>query len=163
MGFIRWLRDVLEEQVDARAEPGPRLVPSTQIIRRYREEGGDEPAALRGALAQLAGLRRELADDERWARLVRMVRETGDVWNADDWPAGFDPLVCAAPLCDRVAFECARCPVGQRQGARSCAHPDTAFGRVGQLVAAGRRDALREHLDQLEALLRAALAGRRGR
>ncbi len=142
----------------ARGPVDPRLLPARRVRQRFRERGGDSRAALRGALEQLAGLRVELEDDARWARLVRMVHETGDVWNAEDWPRGFDPLVCAASLCEHVAFECARCPIGRRQGERSCAHPQTAYGRVGELVREGERAALRAHLDQLEGTLREELA-----
>ena len=133
----------------------PRLLPAGEAIERYRQRGGDEAAALDGARQQLAGLRRELDDDERWERLVLMARQIGDPWNADDWPLGFDALLCAIPLCTHVAFECARCPVGQQQEGRSCADPSTAIARIGHLVRLGDRPALREHLDQLQARLQA--------
>ena len=132
-----------------------RLLPAGEAIERYRQRGGDEAAALEGARQQLAGLRRELDDDARWDRLVLIARQIGDPWNADDWPLGFDALLCAIPLCTHVAFECARCPVGQQQEGRSCAHPSTAIGRIGHLVRLGDRPALREHLDQIEARLEA--------
>lgn len=130
-----------------------RLLPTGEAIERYRQQGGDEAAALAGTRQQLAGLRRELDDDERWERLVLMARQIGDPWNADDWPLGFDALLCVIPLCTHVAFECARCPVGLQQEGRSCAHPTTAIGRIGHLVRLGDRPALREHLDPLEARL----------
>lgn len=134
-----------------------RLRPAGEAIERYRQQGGDEAAAIEGAREQLAGLRRELDDDERWERLVLMARRIGDPWNADDWPLGFDALLCVIPLCTHVAFECARCPVGSEQAGRSCAHPSTAIGRIGDLVRRGDRPALREHLDLLEARLQAQL------
>lgn len=149
VGVLAWLRREGPRSPDVRV----RLRSSTEVIERYREEGADAAAALRGAGLQLEGLRHELDDDDRWARLVHLSRQAGDPWNAYDWPLGFDGLVCAASLCADVSFECARCPVGRRQGERSCAHPDTAFGRIDMLVREGRREALREHLDALERLL----------
>ena len=113
----------------------------------------DLAAALDGSRQQLAGLRRELDEDDRWERLVRLARQAGDPWNADDWPLGFDALVVPIPLCTHLSFECARCPVGQRQDGRSCAHPDSAFGRVGELVRRGDRDGLRAWLDELRTRL----------
>lgn len=119
----------------------------------YREAGADLRAALDGSLAQVRGLRAEVDDDARWDALVELVRRTGDPWNADDWPLGFDPLLCCVPLCTHVAYECARCPVGVRQDGMACAHPTSHFGRIGQLVAAGDRPGLIVHLERLEALL----------
>lgn len=149
VGLLRWLRREPSAAPDSRV----RLRPSTEVIERYRAEGADAAAALRGAKQQLEGLRREVDDDERWARLVHLSRQAGDPWNAYDWPLGFDGLVCGASLCTDVSFECSRCPVGQRQSNRSCAHPDSAFGRIDGLVREGQRQRLREHLDALDALL----------
>jgi hypothetical protein len=137
---------------DPRAQ-GPRLRPAGEAIERYRRGGTDQAAALEAVRQQLAGLRREVDDDERWDRLVRLARQAGDPWNADDWPLGFDALLCAIPLCTHVAFECARCPVGMQQEGRSCAHPGTAIGRIGELVRRGDRPGLREHIGGLEARL----------
>lgn len=130
-----------------------RLRPAGEAIEEYRQRGADEGAAIEGVRQQLAGLRRELDDDARWDRLVLLARQIGDPWNADDWPLGFDALLCAIPLCTHVSFECARCPVGQQQEGRSCAHPSTAVGRIGELVRRGDRAGLRRHLDELEARL----------
>lgn len=152
-----WAR--LRRRSRSSAEPGDRLLPATEAIARYRRHGGDSAAAIGEVRRQLRGLRRELADDERWARLVRMARQAGDPWNADDWPLGFDALVCAIPLCTHVSFECAGCPVGRRQEGRSCAHPTSAFGRVGDLVRRGDRAALVEHLAAIEAILDEPRAG----
>lgn len=125
----------------------PRLVSSKDIIARYRSAGGDAAAAVEATLAQLRGLRAEIDDDARWARLVEIVRRAGDPWNADDWPLGFDALLCCVPLCTDVDYECTLCPVGKQQDGMSCAHPTSAFGRIGQLVLAGDRTELREHIE----------------
>lgn len=145
--FRRGVRD------RARGEPGPRLRSAEEALARYRDQGADLAAALDGSRQQLAGLRRELDEDDRWERLVRLARQAGDPWNADDWPLGFDALVVPIPLCTHLSFECARCPVGQRQDGRSCAHLDSAFGRVGELVRRGDRDGLRAWLDELRTRL----------
>jgi hypothetical protein len=135
------------------ADARPRLRPADEAIARYRERGGTEAAALAEARQQLAGLRGEIDDDARWARLVRLARQAGDPWNADDWPLGFDALLCVHVLCTHLAFECERCPVGRQQAGCSCAHPHTAIGRIGDLVRRGDRDGLRVQLGELEARL----------
>ena len=108
---------------------------------------------MRWTLRQLDGLRREVEDEVRWQRLVLLVAKTGDVWNAEDWPYGFDPLVVCAPLCAHVRFECERCPVGRLQHAMSCAHPQTMFGRIGEHVRRGERELLLAQLKSIESAL----------
>lgn len=135
------------------ADTRVRLRPAGESVERYRQQGATEAAALAEVRQQLAGLLREIDDDERWNRLVRLARQIGDPWNADDWPLGFDALLCAIPLCTHLSFECARCPVGRQQEGRSCAHPRTAIGQIGELVRRGDRDGLRVQLDELEARL----------
>ncbi|MEX1362839.1 MAG: hypothetical protein AB1Z98_06920 [Nannocystaceae bacterium] len=154
LGMLRrvgLLRRLLERSSPPPA--GPRLRPAGEAIERYRDRGGDPAAALEGARAQLLGLRHELDDDPRWDRLVLIARQIGDPWNADDWPLGFDALLCVITLCTQVSFECARCPVGRAQQGRSCAHPSTAVGRIGDLVRRGDRQGLRAHIDQTIARL----------
>jgi hypothetical protein len=150
---VSLLNRLLRRPAPDPASQGPRLRPAGEAVERYRQRGTDERAALEEVRQQLAGLRREVDDGERWDRLVRLARQAGDPWNADDWPLGFDALLCAIPLCTHVSFECARCPVGRQQEGRSCAHPGTAFGRIGELVRRGDRPGLCEHLDELEARL----------
>lgn len=135
-----------------------RLRSAEEVLSAFRGDGGDAAAALRWSLRQIEGLRREVQDAARWQRLLALVAKTGDVWNAEDWPYGFDALVCCAPLCARVSFECERCPVGKRQGSISCAHPQSLFGRIGEHVRAGDRDALLAHLQDVEIVLREELA-----
>jgi hypothetical protein len=135
--------------------PEPRrLLAARRVIGRWRADGGDGRSALRWTLRQVEGLRTEVDDPARWKRLSELVARTGDPWNADDWPDGFDALLCCVPLCHHVDYECKRCPVGKQQASMSCAHPTSAFGRLGELVRAGDRDSVRQHLDHLESLLR---------
>lgn len=154
MTVLGWLR---RRSAGGRDE-SVRLRSAAEVVAAFRADGGDGQAALRWSLRQIEGLRREVEDAGRWRRLLALVAKTGDVWNAEDWPYGFDALVCCAPLCARVSFECGRCPVGQRQGARSCAHPQSLFGRIGELVRAGDRDALLAHLHDVERVIRDELA-----
>jgi hypothetical protein len=149
--LARWIRR--GGPSSSAVDPTSRLRPASEAIERYHRAGGNEAAALEGVRQQLAGLRRELDDDARWERLVRLARQAGDPWNADDWPLGFDALVCAIPLCTQVSFECARCPVGRQQAEHSCAHPSTPIGRIGELVRRGDRPGLYAQLDELEARL----------
>ncbi len=92
-------------------------------------------------------------NDASWARLQEIVRRARDPWNADDWPLGFDALLCCVPLCTDVDYECARCPVGRTQDGMSCAHPESAFGAIWGLVERGDRDGLRARIERLERLL----------
>jgi hypothetical protein len=126
---------------------------ATDIVAQWRADGGDAGAAVRWTLRQVEGLRREVEDEVRWNRLVLLVAKTGDVWNAEDWPYGFDPLVVCAPLCADVSFECERCPIGRQQAARSCAHPQTMFGRIGEQVRHGERELLLARLRAIEGVL----------
>jgi len=152
VGLLDRLRQRLG-QATGPTVPLSRLRPADEAIAQYHQRGASEAAALEVARQQLVGLRREVDDDARWDRLVRLARQAGDPWNADDWPLGFDALLCVIPLCTHVSFECARCPVGRQQDGRSCAHPSTAIGRIGELVRRGDRPGLRTHIDELEAQL----------
>lgn len=155
MGLLQRLRLRPAPPPRPAAPAGPRLRPADEAVERYRQHGATEAAALAEVRQQLEGLRREMDDDARWDRLVLLARQIGDPWNADDWPLGFDALLCAIPLCTHLAFECARCPVGRQQEGRSCAHPSTTIGQIGDRVRRGDRDGLRELLDGLEARLEA--------
>jgi hypothetical protein len=151
---LEWLR----RRSGERADDVARLRSADEVLASFRADGGDAAAALRWSLRQIEGLRREVEDVARWQRLLALVAKTGDVWNAEDWPYGFDALVCCAPLCARVSFECGQCPVGKRQGSISCAHPQSLFGRIGELVRAADRDGVLAHLRDVELVLREELA-----
>lgn len=131
-----------------------RLLPAAQIVERFGADGGDAAAAQKWTRHQLAGLRYEVDDDARWPRLCEVVRCAADPWNADDWPLGFDALLCCVPLCTLVDFECSRCQIGREQDGMSCAHPTSAFGQLWHLIAARDREGLRAHIDDLERRLR---------
>jgi hypothetical protein len=129
-------------------------LPAESIVARWQERGGSQVTALAFALQQVRGLSALVAADSTWEHLTRLVARTGgDSWLARDWPDGFEPLMLCAPLCKFVDFECARCRVGRSQAGRSCVNPDSAFGRVGVLLAEGNRGSLSAYLTQLEAKL----------
>lgn len=130
-----------------------RVRSAQQVIAAYEAAGKTPTAALSQARAQVAGLLEHIADDERWSHLVRLARDVGDPWNADDWPLGFDAMVLVVSQCTHVAFECARCPVGQRQAKNSCAHPTTLVGQIGDAVRRGDRSAARRLLSALDDVL----------
>lgn len=133
--------------------PLVRLLPASEIKARLQCDGITDATARKWTLHQLAGLRREVDGDASWLRLCELVRRAADPWNADDWPLGFDALLCCVPLCTLVSFECKRCCVGQQQGGMSCAHPQSAFGTIWGRIHDRDRDGLRDHLARLERLL----------
>ncbi|MEM6991491.1 MAG: hypothetical protein AAF721_13365 [Myxococcota bacterium] len=135
------------------SDGAPRLRAAGEVVAAYRGDGANETGAIHWTLRQLEGLGAEVDDDERWARLCELVRRAGDPWNADDWPLGFDALLCCVPLCTHVDFECARCPVGKTQDGMSCAHPHSAFGTVWELIRARDRHGLRAQIERLTRLL----------
>ena len=147
------LRSWLRRSTSAREPRVHRLLPAADIVERYRRGGADERAAIDGTLTQIRGLREEIESEKRWKALVELARRIGDPWNADDWPLGFDPLLLCVPLCTNVDYECARCPIGQRQDDQSCTHPTSHFGRLGDLVRRADHPALLAALDSLEQTL----------
>ena len=152
--LVRLLRRALAtSHASTRLAARGRLVPATELVARFRGAQGGRTFALALTGEQVAALRALVQDEHGWLRLRELVARAGDPWNADDWPDGFDPLVVCAALCDHVAFECARCPVGERQSGRSCAHPQTLFGSVLPMILRGDRTALLEHLQTIDAVL----------
>jgi len=131
------------------------LLAHGEILAAWRAAGATPAAALHWTHEQVRALRRLIQDPEGWRRLLQ-VHASGraqDSWLATDWPTGFDELLVCAPLCTLVNFECARCTIGARQQAMTCAHPATVFGRIGAILERGDREALLRHLDEVEAML----------
>jgi hypothetical protein len=131
------------------------LLSFVQVVDAWRGDGADPAAARAWTRHQVAACRALLSSDVGWQRL-QAAFQCGrglDSWLATDWPSGFDELLLCAPLCQLVAFECARCTIGARQGSLSCAHPNTVFGRIGALLASGDRQGLINHLEQVEVML----------
>jgi len=148
----RLIKGLRQAQPEASREP--KLLSGEAVVEQWRAEGGTASGALALTLTQLDGLAAHVRRDSGWARLQTLVARAGDPWNAFDWPSGFDPLIVCAPLCQRVAFECTRCPVGQAQG-RSCSDPVTDIGTILGMIGRAEREALLLHLAQLRAHLTA--------
>ncbi len=150
--LLRVLRRVLAP-VRETSPPHARLVPAVELVARFRAARGGPPLALALTRAQVEAARTLVQDERGWQRLQDLVARAGDPWNADDWPDGFDPLLLCAALCDDVAFECVRCPVGQRQDGRSCAHPQSLFGALLPMLLHGDRNAVVDRLRVIDDLL----------
>jgi hypothetical protein len=157
--LLRVIRSVLAP-TRAPAPTAARLVPAVELVARFRAARG--PAfALALTRAQVDAALALVNDERGWQRLQELVARAGDPWNADDWPDGFDPLLLCAALCDDVAFECVRCPVGQRQDGRSCAHPQSLFGSLLPLLMRGERAAVADRLRAIDDVLDVLASPRR--
>ena len=118
-------------------------------------DGGDAAAARRWTSRQVAAFAALVADDAGW-RAVLEIFDRGrgvDSWLATDWPSGFDELLLCAPLCQLVEFDCARCTIGARQEANSCAHPASVFGSIGTYLQERDRERLQRHLEHVVTML----------
>ncbi|MEO6694882.1 MAG: hypothetical protein ABIY50_01590, partial [Ignavibacteria bacterium] len=76
-----------------------------------------------------------------------------DAWLALDWPDGFDELLLCVPLCSLVRFECNKCTIGIRQENNSCAHDNSLFGYISELLKNNARDALKYHMISIKKML----------
>lgn len=128
-------------------------------VAQWVANGRSVDAALTVAREQAAALDARLSDDERWKRLVSIARRTADPWFATDWPDTFDPLMLVLPLCKTFDWECARCPVGQQQDERACAHPEVPITRLGTAVSRGERHQAQTELSVLRSMLTHAASG----
>lgn len=136
-------------------EPATAFLAHDEVLAAWRAAGATQASALHWTREQVRALRGLAQDPKSWQRLLN-IHANGraqDSWLATDWPSGFDELLVCAPLCALVRFECARCTIGARQQAMTCAHPATVFGRIGAILERGDRDALLRHLDEVEAML----------
>jgi hypothetical protein len=143
-----------DQALDADADAGA-LLAFHPVLEAWLDEGGTAEAALARTRKQVRAFRALVKRDDAWANLLLVVQSgrAVDSWLATDWPRGFDELLLCAPLCQLVRFECARCTIGARQKDRSCAHPATVFGRVGELLQRQDRDELLQHLDHVDRML----------
>jgi hypothetical protein len=133
-----------------------RLLNYTQIYNMWLNKGATEEAAIELTLQQVDVFEDIVNDDESWQYLLN-ISERGrnhDAWLASDWPSGFDELVLCVPLCKLVDWECAKCTIGSRQENNSCAHDYSTFGYIGELVKAGARDELKQHITSVKKMLR---------
>jgi len=136
-------------------DAAPEFHAHAEVLAAWRAAGATPAAALHWTGEQVRALRELVQDPASWQRLLHVHAggRAQDSWLATDWPTGFDELLVCAPLCALVNFECARCTIGARQQAMSCAHPTTVFGRIGAILEGGDREALLRHLDEVESML----------
>jgi len=143
-------------------DAAPTFLAHAEILAAWRAAGATPASALHWTREQVRALRGLVQDPAGWQHLLQ-VHASGrarDSWLATDWPTGFDELLVCAPLCALVRFECARCTIGTRQQAMTCAHPATVFGRIGAILEGGDREALLHHLDEVDAMLDSGAAKR---
>jgi len=107
------------------------------------------------SLKQVEAFAQIVYDDESWHKLLEIAAagRNEDAWLAADWPAGFDELLLCIPLCKLVDWECSKCIVGKKQNNISCAHDDSLFGWVGELVIKNEREALKKHIENIKKIL----------
>jgi hypothetical protein len=129
--------------------PRPTLLPAETMVARWRSGGGTTAVAIDLVAGQVEGLAALVEDDDAWAHLVRIARQTGDPWLATDWPEAFDPLVLVIALCQRLDWQCAQCPLGATQGGIACANPAVPVTQIGVYVVEGDRLGAREALARL--------------
>ena len=106
-------------------------------------------------LKQVDAFEEIVSDNEQWDFLLSCFnngRDT-DAWLAADWPSGFDELLLCVPLCKLVDFECTKCTVGKRQGNNSCAHDDSLFGYVAEILKRKDREELKKHISNIKLML----------
>jgi hypothetical protein len=125
------------------------------IYSEWKSLGKTAEAARLLTMQQLTALELIVNDDESWHKLLEIAAagRKEDAWLAADWPAGFDELVLCVPLCKLVDWECSKCIVGMKQNNISCAHDDSLFGRVGELVIGNEREELKKHIENIRKIL----------
>lgn len=132
-----------------------KLLDYNSIYNEWKSQGKTVEAARLLSLEQIDAFEKIVNDDESWQKLLEIAAagRREDAWLAADWPAGFDELLLCVPLCKLVDWECAKCIVGKKQNNMSCAHDDSLFGLVGELLIRGERDALKMHISVLKKIL----------
>jgi len=131
----------------------------TDQLKNYNEISGEWNLTVRDnlnavllTLKQLEAFEMIINDDDAWEFLLNAFnngRDT-DAWLASDWPDGFDELVLCIPLCKLVSFECDKCFVGMRQENNSCAHDDSLFGYIAELLNRKDRAGLKLHISDIK-------------
>lgn len=127
----------------------------TNIYNLWLNKGATKEAAVELTLQQIDAFEDIINDELSWRKLLEISARgrNHDAWLAADWPSGFDELQLCIPLCKLVDWECSKCTVGSRQENNSCAHDYSLFGYIGELVANGMRDELRDHLQLTRKML----------
>lgn len=131
------------------------LLPYPEITDLWFDSSGDLDSAKALTLQQVNAFAEIVSNDESWNYLLS-VFEKGrqeDAWLATDWPDGFDELLLCVPLCKLVDFECSKCTIGKRQENNSCAHDDSLFGYVSEIIKKKERQSLLDHIGKIKSML----------
>ncbi len=125
------------------------------IYNEWKELGKSAEAARLLTIKQIGSFEQIVNDNESWSKLLEITAagRREDAWLAADWPAGFDELLLCVPLCKLVDWECGKCIIGKQQNNVSCAHDDSLFGWVGELVIRNEREMLKHHIGNLKKVL----------
>lgn len=131
------------------------ILPYQSILAKWEGSDMSRDSAENLTMDQVEGFEKIITDDESWNELLKIF-DNGrviDAWLATDWPNGFDELLLCVPLCKLVEFECTNCTVGKRQNNNSCAHDYSLFGYIAELLKAGDRNGLIEHIKNIKTIL----------
>ncbi len=128
--------------------PLNKLLNYNTIYNQWVSNGSTKEAAIELTLQQLDALEEIVNNDISWHELLKISANgrNQDAWLAMDWPEGFDELLLCVPLCKFIDWECSKCFVGMRQENNSCAFDYSIFGYIGELIKAGSRDELKQHI-----------------
>lgn len=131
------------------------LLSYSQINEEWINSNQSEDSAKFLTYKQVENFENIVKDDDGWKELIEIFNNGRDIdaWLAMDWPDGFDELLLCVPLCKFVNFECSKCTVGKRQDNNSCAHDNSLFGYVAELLKESDRRGLLDHLDSIKKII----------
>lgn len=131
------------------------LLSYSQINEEWINSNQSEDSAKFLTFKQVENFENIVKDDDGWKELIEIFNNGRDIdaWLAMDWPDGFDELLLCVPLCKFVNFECSKCTVGKRQDNNSCAHDNSLFGYVAELLKESDRRGLLDHLDSIKKII----------
>lgn len=131
------------------------LLSYSQINEEWINSNQSEDSAKFLTFKQVENFENIVKDDDGWKELIEIFNNGRDIdaWLAMDWPDGFDELLLCVPLCKFINFECSKCTVGKRQDNNSCAHDNSLFGYVAELLKESDRRGLLDHLDSIKKII----------
>lgn len=131
------------------------LLSYSQINEEWINSNQSEDSAKFLTYKQVENFENIVKDDDGWKELIEIFNNGRDIdaWLAMDWPDGFDELLLCVPLCKFINFECSKCTVGKRQDNNSCAHDNSLFGYVAELLKESDRRGLLDHLDSIKKII----------
>lgn len=129
------------------------LLPASAAVEEWTARGGTLEAALSVASQQIESVSAAISTEREWTRLVAVARRTVDPWFATDWPDTFDSLMLVLPVCRTLDWQCAKCPIGQQQDDRACAHPEVPVTRLGMAISRGEKHRAQTEVTVLRSML----------